>query len=264
MPLSQTQHGPWALITGASAGLGAEYARQIAAKGLNTILVARRRDRLKQMATEIRDVHGVKTRVVEADLTENAGCQRVIGQTGDLEVGLLVNNAGYGMSGYYHNLDPDKQTKMVVLNCVVPVLLTNHYLPLMIERKRGGLIFLASTAGYQACGSFGTYGATKAFNLMLGEALWKEGKANSIDSLAVSPGFTRTEFTEVANIADAGIFRVATPDSVVRASLRNLGRRPSFVHGTLNKFLNLTGKISPRRVAIAITHAMLKGRSQNA
>lgn len=256
-----TRYGPWALVTGASSGLGAEYARQLAGKGLNVILVARRQDRLETLAAELESGHRIQTRVIAADLTADGQCARVIRETEDLEVGLLVNNAGYGMSGYYHELDPDRQVNMTVLNCVVPVLLTNHFLPPMIERGRGGLIFLASTAAYQATASFGTYGATKAFNLMLGESLWKECGRYGVDSLAVSPGFTRTEFTDVADIKDAGMFRVGTADSVVADSLHHLGRRPSFVHGWLNKILNFTVRISPRRVVIAITHAMLKGRT---
>ena len=263
MPFDVRKYGPWALVTGASSGLGAEFARQLANEKLNVLLVARRRDRLESLAQQIESTSSVQTRVIDADLTAEGECSRVIRETKDLEVGLLVNNAGYGMSGYYHLLDPDRQVKMTVLNCVVPVLLTNHYLPKMIERGRGGLIFLASTAGYQATASFGTYGATKAFNLMLGESLWKECGGYGVDSLAVSPGFTQTEFTDVADIKDAGAFRVATADSVVAAAIRNLGRKPSFVHGWLNKFLNFTVRISPRRMVIAITHAMLKGRSRH-
>ncbi len=262
MPSDFTKYGPWALVTGASSGLGAEFTRQLAAKGLNIILVARRRNRLEELAAEIRSTHHVDTRVIDSDLTADGACARVIAETQDLEVGLLVNNAGYGMSGYYYQLDAERQVNMTVLNCVVPVLLTNHYLPKMVERGRGGLIFLASTAGYQPTASFGTYGATKAFNLMLGESLWKECRPHGVDSLAVSPGFTRTEFTDVADIKDAGAFRVATAESVVAAALRNLGRGPSFVHGWLNKFLNFTIRISTRRMVIAITHAMLKGRSR--
>lgn len=264
MSLTLPKHGPWALVTGASSGIGAEYVRQLAAQGLNVILVARRRDRLEQLAGEMQSAHGIQTRIIEADLTAEGACARVIHETEDLEVGLLVNNAGYGLSGYYHQLDPDRQVNMTVLNCVVPVLLTNHYLPKMLDRGRGGLIFLASTAAYQATASFGTYGATKAFNLMLGESLWKEYGKLGIDSLAVSPGFTKTEFTDVADIKDAGAFRMGTADSVVAASLRYLGRKPSFVHGWMNKVLNFTVRVSPRRVVIAITHAMLKGRSNQA
>ena len=261
MPFDSKKYRAWALVTGASSGLGAEFTRQLAAKKLNIILVARRRNRLEQLAGEIESAHGIQTRIIDADLTADGECSRVIRETEDLEVGLLVNNAGYGMFGYYHLLEPERQVNMTILNCVVPVLLTNHYLPKMIERGRGGLIFLASTAGYQATASFGTYGATKAFNLMLGESLWQECGRYGVDSLAVSPGVTRTEFTDVADIHGFGAFLVATADSVVASAIRNLGRKPSFVHGWSNKLLNFVVRVSPRRVVIAITHAMLKGRS---
>ena len=109
--------------------------------------------------------------------------------------------------------------------------------------------------------AFATYGATKAFNLMVGEALWKECRAYGVDALAVSPGFTRTEFSVVANIGDAGPYRTSTPESVVRAALRNLGRKPSFVHNPMNKVLAFAGRFLPRRAVIAITHASLRGRS---
>ena len=263
MSFSTSKYGPWALVTGASSGLGAEYCRQLAAEKMNIVLVARRQDRLEVLANAIETEHGIETRIIAADLTADGECARLCSETDDLEIGLLVNNAGYAMAGDYHLLDSDRQVNMTVLNCVVPVLLTNHYLPRMIERKRGGMIFLASTASYQPTASMGTYGATKAFNLMLGESLWKECQPHGIDSLAVSPGFTRTEFNDVAQITNTGSFRVATADSVVAASLRKLGHGPSFVHGWLNKFLTFTVRISPRRAVIAITHAMLKGRSEN-
>lgn len=255
------RYGPWALVTGASSGIGAEFARQLADRGLDVVLVARRQDRLQSVSDEIESASGRATRIVVSDLTADNGCQRVIDQTADLDVGLLVNNAGYGMSGAYHQLDADRQVQMTVLNCVVPILLTNHYLPALKERGYGGLIFLASLAGYQATASFATYGATKAFNLMVGEALWKECREYGVDALAVSPGFTRTEFTDVANIRDAGLYRTSSPESVVRASLRNLGRRPSFVHNPINKLLAFSSRFLPRRTVIAITHASLRGRS---
>ena len=258
------KYGPWALITGASSGLGAEFVRQLAERGLNCALVARRRDRMEALSEEVRQAHGIQTRVIDADLTDAGACQAIAEQTSELDVGLLVNNAGYGMSGTYADLDPDRQVKMTVLNCVVPVMLTNHYLPRMLERGHGGLIFLASTAAYQACPYFATYGATKAFNLMLGEALWVECKSLGVDSLALSPGFTKTEFNDVANIKDAGAFREASADAVVAAALRSLGRRGSLIHGLLNKVLNFTGRLLPRRAVTAITSAALKGRTGTA
>ncbi len=256
------RYGPWGLVTGASSGIGAEFARQLAGRGLNVVLVARRQDRLQQVSQEVESSSGVGTRIIVSDLTAKDGCRHVIEETANLDIGLLVNNAGYGMSGHYHQLDADRQVQMTVLNCVVPILLTNHYLPALKERGHGGLIFLASLAGYQATASFATYGATKAFNLMVGEALWKECREFGVDALAVSPGFTRTEFTDVANIRDAGLYRTSSPDSVVRAALRNLGRKPSFVHNPMNKVLAFSSRLLPRRAVIAITHASLRGRSK--
>lgn len=255
------RYGPWAVVTGASSGIGAEFARQLAAQGVRPVLVARRRDRLEAVAEEVAAA-GVGSRVVVSDLTADGSCQRVLDETSDLDVGLLVNNAGFGMSGDYHRLDPGRQVKMTVLNCVVPVLLTNHFLPKLRARGHGGLIFLASLAGYQATPTFATYGATKAFNLMLGEALWSECGEAGVDSLAVSPGFTRTEFTDVANIQDAGLYRTSTADRVVREALRSLGRRPSFVHNPPNKILAFFERFLPRRAVIAITHASLRGRTK--
>ncbi len=255
------KYGPWALVTGASSGLGAEFVEQLAARGVNVVLVARREQQMAALADGVRRNHGVKTRVVPADLTGRDACRHVGDQTSDLEIGLLVNNAGFGLSGAYADLDPDRLVNMTVLNCVVPVLLTNHYLPLMLDRGRGGLIFLASTAAYQATPYLGVYGATKAFNLLMGESLWKEYRKRGIDSLALSPGFTKTEFTSVAHMKDASGFREATPGAVVALALKKLGTKPSVIHGLANKMLNFTGRLIPRRAAIAVTSAMLKGRT---
>ncbi|HCR16985.1 MAG TPA: oxidoreductase [Candidatus Latescibacteria bacterium] len=259
----KAKYGPWALVTGASSGLGIEFVRQLASLGLNIVLVARRKDRMDALAQQMRETHRIETHVVAMDLTAENACERVAEETSDLEVGLLINNAGFGLSGSYSDLDPQRQANMTVLNCVVPVLLTNHFLPGMIDRGRGGLIFLASTAAYQPTPFLGTYGATKAFNLMLGESLWHEYRNFGIDSLALSPGFTRTEFTRVANIQDAGAFREATVDDVVATAIRKLGRQPSIVHGWTNKILAFSVRILPRRMVMAITGAALKGRTSH-
>lgn len=257
----QEKYGPWALVTGASSGLGAEFVRQLAARGLNVVLVARREQQMAALADDVRRNHGAKTRIVPADLTCRDACRHVGDRTSDLDIGLLVNNAGFGLSGAYADLDPDRMVNMTVLNCVVPVLLTNHYLPPMLNRGCGGLIFLASTAAYQATPYLGVYGATKAFNLLMGESLWEEYRTRGIDSLALSPGFTKTEFTSVAHMKDASGLREATPGAVVALALKKLGRKPSVIHGLANKMLNFTGRLIPRRAAIAVTSAMLKGRT---
>ena len=258
------KYGPWALVTGASSGLGAEFARQLSARGLSLVMVARREDRMQEIAGEIQSAHGVQTRILPLDLTAPDACARVADQVRDLEVGLLVNNAGYGMSGAYANLDPDRQGRMAVLNCVVPTLLTSSLLPTMLSRGRGGLIFLASTAAYQPTPYLAAYGASKAYNLMLGESLWLEYREAGIDSLALSPGFTQTEFSHVADIQNAGAFRQATPPAVVAAALNALGHRPSVMPGLSNKVGAFLTRLLPRRIVLSVTGAALKGRSDRA
>lgn len=250
----EKKYGPWALVTGASSGLGAEFVRQLAFRNLNIVLAARRKDRMNALVSEITNV---QTRIISIDLTKDNACCQLVAKTKDLEIGLLVNNAGYGMSGDYHTLNADRQANMTVLNCVVPVLLTSAYLQPMVERGKGGLIFIASTAAYQPCATLATYGATKAFNLMLGEALSREYLNRGIDSFALSPGFTRTEFHRVANIKKKSLLREASPGAVVATCLRNLGKRPSVVHGLFNKILTFTVRLLPRKIVGTIAHAIL-------
>lgn len=253
------RYGPWALVTGASSGLGAEYARQLAAAGLNVVLVARRAERLREVAAEV-EGHGVEARVVAEDLTDDGACSRVAGAVADLEIGLLVNNAGFGLMGRWDDLDADAQVDMTVLNCVVPVRLTNLFLPQMLERRRGGLIFLASLAAHQSCPYFTVYAATKAFNLFIGEGLQQELKGTGVDSLAVCPGVTRTEFLDNAGMSTMGGVRLATADSVVADSLRHLGRRASFVHGWINRAVALTSKMLPRPLVLTLTRKAFEQR----
>jgi len=257
------RYGPWALVTGASSGLGAEFTRQLAAREMNVVLVARRTDRMETLAREVGHTHGVQTRIITADLTQEGACESVAEASEGLEIGLLVNNAGFGMTGPFSACDALRQARMVVLNCVVPVFLTAHFLPPMLERNRGGLIFLASTAAYQPTPFLATYGATKAFNLMLGESLWAECRRCGVHSLALSPGFTQTEFGSVARFKDSGPFREATPPAVVRRALQSLGSRPSVVHGLLNKLLPVAGRLLPRRAVVAVSSASLEGRAED-
>ena len=257
------RYGPWALVTGASSGIGAEFVRQIASRGLNVILVARRKDRMDDLARSVETGYGIATRVLDIDLLAPDAVACVQQGAAGLDIGLLVNNAGFGLSGTFANQDARRQADMILLNCLLPVQLTQSFLPAMIERGRGGLIFQASTAAYQATPYLSAYGATKAFNLMLGESLSKEYREAGVDSLSLSPGFTSTEFADVADIDNAGLFRVATADAVVRAGLGAMGRKSSIVHGWLNKALTFSTRLLPRQVATAITAAALKGRAHN-
>jgi short-subunit dehydrogenase len=187
-----------ALITGASAGIGEEFARQLAGRGYDLILVARRRDRLEQLAEQI----PTTAHVVECDLTTNAAdLPGLVEQTG-ADVDLLVNNAGFGLRGRFLELDPTREAEMVRVNCEAVVTLTHAFLPAMVERGRGGIITVASTAGMQPLPYEATYGASKAFAISFSEALWTELRGTGVRVLVVNPGPVKTEWQGVAGYDD--------------------------------------------------------------
>jgi len=247
-PLNFTlRYGEWALITGASSGIGAALARQIAADGMNVALSARRQDRLESLATEIERDFNVSTRVVAADLSDRAGTESLIAAVSDLEIALLVNNAGLGYAGRFDLLDADRLRGLVAVNCEAPVLLTHAFVQGMRERGRGGVIFTGSVAGRQPLPLHAVYSATKAFDGFLGEALWAELRASNIDVLVLEPGSTETEFQEVAGeIPHAG----QSADEVAALGLRSLGEQPSVIPGWFNWIrANAVGRLLTRPIA---------------
>lgn len=228
-----------ALITGASAGLGAEYARQLAAAGTSLVLTARRLDRLEELARELRAKHGIAVEVVQADLLDAAGIERVerlIAESPDLD--LLVNNAGFGGRSGFVRGDIADHLKMVEVHVGATVRLTRAALPGMIERGRGGIINLASVAAFSPF-SGAMYSGTKAFLVMFSENLQAEVKAKRISVQALCPGMTHTEFHEVAAIDKAVVPKPLwmTAEKVVRISLRKLGRGAVCVPGWKNKVI---------------------------
>jgi uncharacterized protein len=183
-----------ALITGASAGIGEEFARQLAGRGYDLILVARRKDRLEQLAEQL----PTTAHVIECDLVSDAA--ELPGEVEKLgaEVDLLVNSAGFGLRGRFLELDPEREAQIVRLNCETVVTLTHAFLPAMVERGRGGVITVASTAGMQPLPYEATYGASKAFAISLMEALWMELRGTGVRVLVVNPGPVKTEWQGVA------------------------------------------------------------------
>ena len=183
-----------ALITGASAGLGEEFARQLAGRGYDLILVARRRDRLEQLAEQL----PTTAHAVECDLATDAA--KLPGEVEKLgvDVDLLVNNAGFGLRGSFLELDGERQAEMVRVNCEAIVTVTHAFLPGMVQRRRGGVITVASTAGMQPLPYEVTYAATKAFAISFMEALWTELRSTGVKATVVNPGPVKTEWQDVA------------------------------------------------------------------
>jgi len=253
------RYGEWALVTGASSGIGAELARQIAADGMNVVVTARRGDRLVRLASEIEKETGVATRVVVADLAEREGQRALLGAVSDLEIGLLVNNAGLGYQGRFDLQEGERLRRMVALNCEAPLVLTHALVKGMCERGRGAVLFTGSAAGHQPLPLHAAYAATKAFDRILGESLWGELRAANVDVTVLEPGTTESEFQEVAGeIAHEGdpVARVA------RAGLEALGQQPSVLVGWYNWLrANAASRLLTRPIAIHAAHAVMEAQT---
>lgn len=238
------RYGDWALVTGASAGIGAEFARAFAREGLSCVLTARREDRLQALATELEKQHGVQTRTVGVDLARPGGARQLLDAVSDLDLAILVNNAGVGYAGRFDRQDPERLEAMVQLNCAAPVVLTAEILPKLRARGRGAVIFTGSVAGCQPLPLHALYGATKSFDNLLGEALWGELRGTGIDVLSLLPGSTESEFHDVAGeLPHPG----EPAAKVVAVALRALGHQPSVISGVFNWLrANAAMRLAPR------------------
>ena len=251
------RYGGWALVTGASAGLGAEFARALAREGVPLVLVARREEKLRELAEELEGGHGVGTRVISCDLTDPEQRRALVAATADLEIGTLVNNAGAGYRGRFDKQDPERLVQMVRLHCEAPVALTAAYLPGMKERGRGAVIFVGSVSGSQPLPLHGVYGATKSFDNLLGEALWGELHGSGIDVLSILPGTTKSDFHHLAGeLPHPG---QPAPDVVANA-LDALGRKPSAISGGFNWLrANAAVRLLPRSMLALTARKVIEG-----
>ncbi|OJF10527.1 SDR family NAD(P)-dependent oxidoreductase [Couchioplanes caeruleus] len=247
-------NGQTALITGASSGIGAAYAREFAARGADLVLVARSEDAMHRLADELRGAHGRRIEIVPADLAEPGAADRVAARVAALgiDVDLLVNNAGFGMHGDFVAGDAGRLTAQIQLNCVALVDLTRRFLPGMVARGRGAVVNVASTAAFQPVPHMAVYGATKAFVLSFSEALYAEARPAGVKVLAICPGPTETPFFDVAG-EDAAVGKKRTPQQVVATTLSALEKsRPSRVDGLANAVLAVATRWAPRRLVISI------------
>jgi len=250
-----------ALITGASSGIGEQFARQLSHRGHELILVARREDRLKQLAEEL----PTKAHVVACDLGKEA--DKLPGKVAKLgvEVDLLVNNAGFGVRDRFLDIPAERQAEMVRVNCEAIVTLTHAFLRPMVERGRGGVITVASTAGMQPLPYEAVYGATKAFALNFTEALNAELKGTGVKMLAVNPGPVPTEWQQVAGYEESGAEMMPgaiEADQVVREALRAYDRgKRSMVPGRFfRNFMRLNAP-APRGLKLRVSERMYRPKS---
>jgi hypothetical protein len=259
--MSTDWQGKWALVTGASAGIGVALAEELAAGGTHLVLTARRRDRLEELAKTLAAKHKVKTEIFVADLTKPLAPQEIFDFTKQkgLEIDLLINNAGFGAYGEFPAVETSRLLEMVQVNCTAVVHLTRLYLPEMVARKRGDVIILASTASFQAVPYISVYAATKAFDLLLAEGLAEEMKPYGIRVCALCPGSTESEFHTVAHQPDRTIKTQQTAQEVARTGLKALAAGKSYVISGLGNYLGAHGeRLVPRRFVTRIAAGMFK------
>jgi short-subunit dehydrogenase len=243
------------LITGASSGIGEAFARRLAARGENVVLVARSEGKLKKLCEELAQAHSVHAQYVALDLTEGDAPGKLFAETErrGFKVETLINNAGFGSMGDFAALDVARELEMIDLNVKALVALTHLYIQPMRERRSGTIINVASTAAFQGVPFMATYAATKAFVLSFSEALWDENRPLGVHVMALCPGVTETNFFAAAK-TDKPPMRVAqTPDEVVDTALSGLKRRKThIISGWTNYIMTESERLVPRWIVARI------------
>jgi short-subunit dehydrogenase len=251
------RYGRWAVVAGASEGLGAAFAESLAARGLSLVLLARRAELLEQLATTLR-ARGVEVRPVACDVAEAGFAERLAAATGDVEVGVAVYNAAYSFVAPLFERPLADALRVVDVNVRAPLILLHTLVPSMLERGRGAVVLMSSLAGFQGSPRLAAYAASKAFNTVLGESLWAELAPRGVDVIAScagairTPGYARTLQKEAPGTLDAS--------EVAERTLASLGHGPVVVPGVTNKLASqLLRRLLSRKVAIGIMGKSVKG-----
>jgi len=239
------------LVTGASSGIGRELARQFAAHGARLILVARRVERLQQLGAELKSNHGAESWIIPCDLADAEATQALLDHlraAGD-QIDILVNNAGFGQLGRFDETDPERLYDMVAVNVAAVTRLTRSLLPGMIARRRGGVLNVASTAAFQPGPNMAVYYASKAYVLLLSEAIYEECSGTGVKVSCLCPGPVDTEFGEDSGMEKSLLFKLGPwpADKVARAGIRGLRRgKPVVIPGFFNKLSAFSVRFMPR------------------
>jgi uncharacterized protein len=254
--------GKWALITGASAGFGAEFARRLAERGAHVILVARREEKLRALAREIKARHGVEAEVIVADLRQADSSRQVFEAAQGLgkEVRVLVNNAGFGIYGRLEETPAGRNQDLVMVNVVALASMTRLFLPDMIRAGDGVILNVASTSAFQSVPYMANYGASKAFVLSFTEALWGENLGTGVRVVAVCPGPVETEFFEVMGSMQPVPLRKDTVENVIASALRAVDHNRGYVvpGPVLNYLMANASRLMPRSLVTRITARLLR------
>ncbi len=247
----------WAVVTGASSGIGQAFALRLAAEGMDVALVARSGDRLSELSRELTEQHQVSAIAIAVDLARPDAAQQISEKMDslDAEVSVLINNAGFGSLGPFHEADPNRMIEMVDVNCRAVVDLASRFLPPMVQRGNGAMIATASMGAYMAVPDSAVYAASKSFDLIFSESLWAELRPHGVDVLGLSPGATSTNFRLVSGITgDPSLGGRNTANEVVAFALAKLGQTPSAVPNWRNRLPLMLNRLLPRRTVISMAH----------
>lgn len=246
------EFGPAALVTGAASGIGRSFATLLAQRGMQVVAVDIRGDRLEQLAAEIEAEHGTEVRTVVADLCDPVAPDRVVQETADIDVGLVISNAGTGFKGPLEARESKELTDLLMVNCNAGLLLSRGFIPRLRDRGRGGLILTASIEGLMGGPYSAAYAASKAFVVSLGEGLWGELTPAGIKVLTLCPGATDTEMMTRQGIDVTKVQNMMSPDEVARLTLDNIDNGPTFISSAYYE-KQFDGLLSlPRRDALSM------------
>ena len=251
----------WALVTGASAGIGWALAEQLAAAGAHLVLTARRTDRLEKLAAELAAKHAIGTDVFTADLTRPEAPAKILAFTTQkgCDIELLVNNAGFGAFGPIQDIPESRLLEMIQVNCSAVVHLTRLYASRMVQRRHGDILIVASTAAFQAVPFNSAYAATKAFDLIFAEGIAEELRPWGVNVCALCPGPTTTEFQRVAQQPERAFKVAETAEKVARTGLEGLAKRKTTViSGAMNRLMMEAERLAPRRFVAKAAAKMMR------
>jgi short-subunit dehydrogenase len=255
------RYGSWALIAGASEGIGAQYAEQLAARGLNLVLVARRAELLQSLASELSQKYNIETKTMPLDLSANDAVEQMIEQTKGSEIGLMVYNAAFSAIGPFLERSLENHIKEVNTNAFTPLKLVYFFAQPMLARSRGGIVLMSSLSAFQGSAYISTYAATKAFNIVLAEGLWEEWRGRGVDVLVCvsgavkTPNYVASEPEKTGGLGDMTI----KPDQVVREALNALGKGPYVIPGRMNRISSFVMRhVLPRRLTIQFMGRILR------
>jgi uncharacterized protein len=255
------RYGPWVMVAGASEGIGATYAEELAARGLNLVLVARRAELLQSLASELSKKYDIETKIVPLDLSASDAVEQISENTKDLEIGLLIYNAAFSAIGPFLERSLEDHVKEINTNAYTPLKLIYLFAQQMLARGRGGIVLMSSLSAFQGSAYISTYAATKAFNIVLAEGLWEEWRERGVDVLVCvsgavkTPNYVASEPEQTGGLGDMTM----TPEQVVHEAMNALGKGPYVIPGRMNRISSFVMRhLLPRKAAIKFMGRILR------